>query len=217
MTKADRKEREREIRSKDIIDAAQRLFFSNDYEDVTMNDIAEEAEMARGTLYQYFKNKDDIYAAIAIRAAKIIGEMFQELLTKEQSGIDKMRSICEFYYDFYKKYPGYYNAYYNSQMFEFKGSPTLKKLQKIRKNSFQIAVNAVKDSMKDGSLREGFDPVVTTLFMLSTANNINNISPVTQMYMDEYGLTQDMLFELTLDMAIRSIENTNKRDCNSHS
>jgi TetR/AcrR family transcriptional regulator len=207
VTKADRKEREREIRRKDIIDAAERLFFSEGYENVKMNNIAEEAEMARGTLYQYFKNKDDIYAAIAIRGAKMINEMFNELLSKDQTGIEKMRSVCESYYDFYKKYPGYYNAYYHSGMFEVEGSPTLKKLRKIRKISFQVAVNAVKQGINDGSLREDLDPVVTTLFMLATANNINNISPVTQMYMNEYELTQDKLFELTLDMAIRSIEN----------
>ena len=210
MTKADRREKEREIRRKDIIDAAERLFFANGYENVKMNNIAEEAEMARGTLYQYFKNKDDIYAAIAIRAAEMINEKFKELLTKDQTGIEKMRIVCEFYYDFYKKYPGYYNAYYHSEMFDVESSPTLKKLKKIRKTSFQVAVNAVKDGMKDGSLREGLDPAVTTLFMLATANNINNISPVTQMYMDEYGLTQDKLFQLTLDMAIISIENNCK-------
>lgn len=210
MTKADRREREREIRRKDIIDAAEKLFFANDYENITMNDIAEKAEMARGTLYQYFKNKDDIYAAIAIRAAKMIGESFQELLTKDQTGIEKMRSICEFYYDFYKKCPGYYNAYYHSGMFEFEGSPTLEKLREIRKKSFSVAVNAVEDGIKDGSLRSDLNPVVTTLYMLATANNINNINPVTQMYMDEYGLTQDLLFELTLDMALRSIENNGK-------
>ncbi len=158
MTKAGRKEKEREIRRKDIIDASEKLFFSNDYDNVTMNDIAEEAEMARGTLYQYFKNKEDIYAAIAIRAAKIIGEMFQELLSKNQSGIEKMRTLCEFYYDFYKKYPGYYNAYYNSGMFEVKGSPTLNTLRKIRKTSFQVAVDAVKDGIKDGRYKRGSGP-----------------------------------------------------------
>lgn len=213
MTKEDRKERERQIRRKDIIDAAEKLFFANDYDHVTMNDIAKEAEMARGTLYQYFKNKDDIYASIAIRAGKIISEEFQGLLSKShQNGLEKMRTVCEFYYEFYKKCPGYYNAYYHSGMFEVEGSPTLEKLRKIRKNSFQIAVDAITEGIKDGSIREGLNPAVTTLFMLSTANNINNITPVTQMYMDEYGLTQDNLFEFTLDMAMQSIENNGKEN-----
>jgi len=207
LTKADRRERELEIRREDIIDAAEKLFFSKGYDNVTMNDIAEEAEMARGTVYKYFINKEDIYAAIAIRAAEIIRKEFQELLSKKQKGINKIRSICEFYYDFYKKYPGYYNAYYHSGMFQIKGSPTLEKLKTIRNQSFHAAVEAVKEGINEGSLRKGLDPVVTTLFMLATANNVNNISPVTQMYMDEYELTQDKLFKHSLEMAIKSIEN----------
>lgn len=206
MTKANRKEKEREIRRKDIIDAAERLFFSNDYENVTMNDIAEEAEMARGTLYQYFKNKDDIYAAIAIRAAKLIGEKIHEIMDTDQTALEKLRSFVESHYDLFKKYPGYYNAYYHSGFFDLKDSSTFKKLTEIRKNSFRLGVATVKEGIKEGSIKEDLDPVVTTLFVLSTANNAINIIPVTQMYMDEYGLTHDKLFKLSFDMAIQSIE-----------
>lgn len=207
LTKAERREREHELRRNDIVDAAEKLFFAHGYENVKMNDIALEAEMARGTLYQYFKNKEDIYAAIALRAAIMIKEGFQELLSQDQTGIEKIRCVCKFYYDFYHEYPGYYNAYYHSGMFEIDGSKTLKKLQTIRKISFQGAVNAVKDGIKDGSLRKDLDPVVTTLHLLATSNNINNINPATQMYMDEYGLTRNDLFNQTLDLSIRAIEN----------
>ena len=66
MSKAERKEREREMRRNDIIDAAEKLFFSRGYENVTMDDLAKELEMSRAALYLSFKNKGDIYAAIAI-------------------------------------------------------------------------------------------------------------------------------------------------------
>jgi AcrR family transcriptional regulator len=209
MTKAERKQREMELRRNDIVDAAEKLFFARGYEAVNMNDIAQEAEMARGTLYQYFKNKEDIYVSIALRAANMINERFQKLLSQDLTGIDKVRWVCKFYYDFYLEYPGYYEAYYHSQMFEIDDSDTLKKLQKTRKTSFKWAVNSIKEGIKDGTLRDDIDPVVTALYLLSTSNNINNISPVTQMYLDEYGLTHDDLFNQTLDISIRSIENTN--------
>jgi AcrR family transcriptional regulator len=206
VTKAERRQRELELRRKDIVDAAEKLFFADGYENVNMNNIAQEAEMARGTLYQYFKNKEDIYASIALRAANMINEGFQELVSQDLTGIDKVRWVCKFYYDFYLEYPGYYEAYYHSQMFEIDDSDTLKKLQKIRKTSFKLAVNSIKEGMEDGTLRDDIDPVVTALYLLSTSNNINNISPVTQMYLDEYGLTHDDLFNQTLDISISAIE-----------
>lgn len=211
MTKAERRQREQELRRDDIVDAAEKLFFAQGYENVNMNDIAKEAEMARGTLYQYFKNKEDIYASIALRAAHMINERFKKLLSQDLTGIDKVRWVCRFYYDFYVEYPGYYNAYYHSQMFEIDDSKTLKELQKIRKTSFKWAVNSIRDGIEDGTLRDDIDPVVTALYLLSTSNNINNISQVTQMYLDEYGLTRDDLFNQTLDISIRAIENTDEK------
>ena len=207
MTKADRKEREREIRRKDIIDAAEKLFFLEGYENVAMNNIAKQAEMARGTLYQYFKNKNDIYAAIAIRAAKILGEMFTEVNEKDQTGIDKIKSLSKTYYEFYKRHTGYYKAYYHSGMFEYESSSNLEKLKEIRIINFQLVVDAIKEGIEDGTIRGDIDPVATTLIMLSMSNNVNNIIPVTQMYMDEYGLTQDELFESNLELVLRSIGN----------
>lgn len=207
MTKADRKEREREIRRKDIIDAAERLFFAKGYDNVAMIDIANEAEMARGTLYQYFKNKDDIYAAIAIRAAKILNEMFQEVNQKDLNGIEKIKSLSVIYYEFYKKYTGYYKAYYHSGAFDYNSSPNLEKLRDIRRNSFRMVVEAIEEGINDGTIRGDIDPVATTLIMLLMSNDVNNIIPVTQMYMDDYGLTQDVLFERNLELVVRSIEN----------
>lgn len=205
MTKADRKEKEREIRRKDIIDAAEELFFAKGFDNVSMNDIAAQAEMARGTLYLYFKNKNDIYAAIAIRAAKVLGEMFSEVPT-DLTGIEKIRALSSTYYQFYKKHTGYYHAYYHSGVFDYKSSQTMEKLKMVRKINFEVVSNVIRGGFADGTIREDIDPEATTLIMLSMSNNVNNIIPVTEMYMDEYGLTQDELFESSLNMVLRSIE-----------
>lgn len=206
MTKAYRKERERELRRNDIIDAAEKLFFKEGYENVSMNDIANDAEMARATLYQYFKNKNDIYAAIAGRAAKILKEMFAEI-PKDLTGIENIKALSQTYYKFYKEHTGYYKAYYHSGIFEYENSPYLEELKKERKENFQYVINAITKGLNDGTIRKDIDPVATTLIMLLMSNNVNNIIPVTQMYMDEYKLTQDDLFDINLDLVVRSVEN----------
>ena len=64
MAISDRKEREKEMRRKDIIDTAEKLIFENGYENITMADIAKGSELARSTLYLYFKNKKDAQSVI---------------------------------------------------------------------------------------------------------------------------------------------------------
>jgi len=206
LTKATRKVKERELRRNDIINAAEMLIFSKGYENVSMNDIANQAEMARGTIYQYFINKDDIYAAIAIRAANILSETFIPIIEKENTGIEKIKTICLLFYDFYKKNTGYYNAYYNTMMFDYKNSTNLEELMKIRRETFNIVVKIINEGIEDGTIRKDVDPAVTTLFMLSISYNVNNLIPVTRMYMNDYDLDQDMLFERSLDLALHSIE-----------
>src|SRR6056297_3669372 len=47
-----------------IIQEANKLFKENDYEDVDMRKIAKNSNIAVGTLYNYFKGKEDLYMSI---------------------------------------------------------------------------------------------------------------------------------------------------------
>jgi transcriptional regulator, TetR family len=57
MSNISRREREKEQRRRDIMDSAEKLFFKKGYDEVSMNDIAEDVELSKATLYLYFDNK----------------------------------------------------------------------------------------------------------------------------------------------------------------
>lgn len=59
-----RKEREKEARKQAILYAAGRVFSRKSYRDATLEEIAEEAELAKGTLYNYYRDKQDIFASL---------------------------------------------------------------------------------------------------------------------------------------------------------
>lgn len=50
-----------ELRCSEILDAARRLFSRRSFQEVTIDEIAAEAELAKATVYQYFPSKQDIY------------------------------------------------------------------------------------------------------------------------------------------------------------
>lgn len=50
-----------------ILDAATRIFHEQGYTDATTNDIADEADVSVGSLYQYFPNKDALLVALTQR------------------------------------------------------------------------------------------------------------------------------------------------------
>jgi len=64
----ERKEREREMRRQQILVAAMRVLSDKKgFNKSTMEHIASEAELCSGTLYQYFKNKKELYASLSLR------------------------------------------------------------------------------------------------------------------------------------------------------
>jgi len=92
MEKLSRKEKERLQQKKEILEAALRLFSEKGYHNVSMEQIAKEAEFSVGMLYKFFKSKEDLYRSII----KEVAERFQKALTNaiEQEGdeIEKLRN-----------------------------------------------------------------------------------------------------------------------------
>jgi AcrR family transcriptional regulator len=60
-----------------ILDTAGRLFGSRRFHEVRMEDIAAEAEVGKGTLYRYFRDKDELFLALLERAARQLIERVQ--------------------------------------------------------------------------------------------------------------------------------------------
>src|SRR6266851_702784 len=53
-----------------MLDAASRLFAARHFHEVRMEDLAAEAGVGKGTLYRYFRTKDDLYLKLLERAAE---------------------------------------------------------------------------------------------------------------------------------------------------
>ena len=63
-----RREREKLARQQDIVNAALELFAAKGFRDTTLDEIAQKAEFGKGTLYNYFASKEDIFHAIIDQA-----------------------------------------------------------------------------------------------------------------------------------------------------
>lgn len=80
MGVVERKEREFLRREQEILDAARALFGTDRWQSVTVEEIAERAEIGKGTVYKHFASKDEIYA-------KLVAE-FQERTLARLEAID---------------------------------------------------------------------------------------------------------------------------------
>jgi AcrR family transcriptional regulator len=120
----ERKEREKERRRQQIIVAAKRVFSEKGFSKSTMEDIASEAELSPGTLYLYFKNKEELYASLSLRILQYLNIRVEHVNKEtELSPEQKLDKLIEAMYDVYD-----FDPLIIINMFHLQSSETLKNL-----------------------------------------------------------------------------------------
>ena len=102
----ERKEREKEQRRQQIIDAAEKVFAAKGFSGATVENIAEEAELSPATLYLYFKNKDAMYASLNLKMLKVLTEKIEGVY--HQDGLspeEKIKALENALYEVYEQDP----------------------------------------------------------------------------------------------------------------
>ena len=110
MGTSERKARERINRENTILDAAEQVFFSRGFEQSTMDDVAKIAELSKGSLYNYFKNKNELCIGIVGRGLRLVIKYMEEALSQKGSGLDKVTSTARSFMLFQQENPEYYCA-----------------------------------------------------------------------------------------------------------
>jgi len=169
----ERKQRERERRRQQIIVAAKRVFSEKGFSKTTMEDIAREAELSPGTLYLYFKNKDELYASLSLRILQFMNIRLEDVKKEKDSNSEqKIASIKEALYDVYQ-----FDPMILINMFHLQSSETLKNLSsqllenitELSRNSLQILADIFKNSSGQGTfLTHRQDAVADIVWSLFT-------------------------------------------------
>jgi len=107
---AERKEREKLQRRKEIIQAAQRVFFSSGFDQCTMDDIAEAAELSKGTLYLYFRSKEELHLAVAYDSIRLLNVRTNKAVDEEGDAIEKLRRMGLACVEFSRTHPDHMKA-----------------------------------------------------------------------------------------------------------
>jgi len=177
----ERKEREKEQRRNDIIDAAEQVFFKKGIEFSTMEEVAEIAELSKGTLYLYFKSKEDLRFAIFQRGAAILNTIMKENISDDQTGKDQLISLGRAFIWFSDKYKDYFKLFIEIQSSNMEQLNIGKEaFENYVKNQSPISIvqQCVIQGIKDGSIRNDIPEshLTATLWsqMLGVLMVINN-------------------------------------------
>ena len=168
----ERKEREKEQRREEILDAAQRVFFEKGLSTATMDEIAETAELSKGTLYLYYKSKEDLYLAVMMRGMEILLEMLAEVVRSNDSVPKMLIRLRDVYTAYFNNHRDYF------RMMHFLQTPQFHKQvdDEMRRNCgtlnrrvWDLVNGILQRGIDEGILRNDLNPVEVGIILWSSA------------------------------------------------
>ncbi len=103
-----RKQRKIEKRRREILDTAKQLFLHRSYLEVTVDEIADAADISKATIYSYFENKSEIYSAVTIADAETMVTSMQEAIKPEADTRSNLHALAWSYIRFFFANPEYF-------------------------------------------------------------------------------------------------------------
>jgi AcrR family transcriptional regulator len=88
-----------------MLDAAAKLFGTQRFHEVRMEDIAAEAAVGKGTLYRYFNDKEELYMALLERSSQQIVERMQDVLGHAHGARARLEALVGAIIDFFDEQP----------------------------------------------------------------------------------------------------------------
>lgn len=171
----ERKEREKELRREEILRTGEKLFIEKGFEHTTMEKIARECELAKGTLYLHFKCKEELLSEIMYRALTQLYDLMNSYQSGFSDPIERMRGIGEAHFEFYDKYPEHFkllNDVHSPGKFHPETTDTTHtRLHDRIRSIWKLNMDIIRDGIDAGVFKESTDPleVAVSLWAISTS------------------------------------------------
>ena len=108
MGVAERRQREREARRGEILDAAREVLLAQGLRGTTTKEIAERCELSEATLFFYFRNKDEILLSLIFESISFWADGLEALAVKSLPPEQLLEAIWRFHEEVYREHPDYY-------------------------------------------------------------------------------------------------------------
>ncbi len=206
---SERKKREKEQRKNDIIDAAEKIFFKKGINNSTMDEVAEEAELSKGTLYLYFKSKEEIHFEIKTRALNILTKMFTKSICENKTGLENSMRIGKTYVDFVKKHPNYYKSMIYFESNDCSTCQFRDNCENFFKedNPLMISTKTISRGIADGSIRSDIPANVLSQTLWAQINGILQFISTKQKILEFTGVKAEDIINSQIEIVKNGIKN----------
>ena len=205
----ERKEREKEQRRNEIIDAAEKVFFFKGIENATMDEVAETAELSKGTLYLYFKSKEDIHFAICRRGLEILMDKLGEVVEEDKSVLENLIRVGLAFVKFSREYVDYFKVMSHFEIKEQCEDDDIHQHTE-KDNVMQLLVSLIDKGKKDSTIRVDIDSGIVAHILWAQTTGVLQLMSAQKYHLDMNTTSNDEVIMTHFELVANGIKAGNE-------
>lgn len=189
----ERKSREKLKRRNEILKKAEKLFSGKKGLNATMDDLAALTELAKGTLYLYYQNKESILTELARKGVELLRGRLTKDAVEDKTGLERLSDTGDIFVDFLNQQPFYAGLIlkYEKTMIPEKTGKNILLIEPVLDFLYEI----IEKGQNDNSIRTdiGTKELVAILWsqMLGILSTLGERSDI----LEKYGVNKDWIIK----------------------
>lgn len=149
------KQLEIQSREQRILDVGQEMLLERGYVGLTMDRVAAEIGVSKGTIYQHFANKEDLLAAVAVRSSDMRASLFERATTFRGRTRERMAAVgtaAELFFALFPHHEQAERVIRASSIAEKISPQRTSRLENCTFRCFGAATGVIRDAIAAGDL-----------------------------------------------------------------
>ena len=159
----EKREIKRERKREKILEAAAELFATKHYHEVMMDDVAKLISVAKGTVYNYFTSKEELYFTIMHTRMENLLSLLKQKIESEKNSIDSLRAFVIHLYMFMMKYRKFFLIYQKETL--SKQNSFCDDMLSLEKQMNQMILQIISRGEQEGIFRKVDEDFATSLIL----------------------------------------------------
>ena len=206
---AERKEREKKQRREEIVRAAELVFFAKGFDSSTMDDVAEKAELSKGTLYLYFTSKEELYFAVARNAIHLLRKHTSQAVEGEGNALEKLGRMGGACIDFSQTHPDHMKAIMTLEEMEPMAlSATTSDVHEMvyQESTVGSVIQLVEQGVEEKLIRADIPALLVAHTLWMTVLSVIRFVTMRPGLIEMLGLSQEQIFASHFQLVLNGIK-----------
>ncbi len=157
-----------------ILEAARTVFFRDGFMAANLDEVAEGADVAKGTLYRYFESKAELYVAVLSRDGRLFEERLRATVVDGAASDEQVRRTARFYFEHWIRNREYFPIFWaleNQAVIGEIPHGVVEEVTKLWEACLRILADVIAGGVRDGSFRT-CDPWEVANILWTLANGL---------------------------------------------